>query len=281
RQQMSIEQRRVFHQRHQAQEALTAFLLNEEERKNRGLKQRAAEKRAAIETAQHAHQEKLEARQQAILMKEAAKQAELQRKAEQVEDVRYEKQQNRLLQHGALRGRVQNCMAEMKSKLSLLSQSIEQRQAKVNEFERQNVDHLRLTHDMAVRTGLHKQSTVDSMRRMRHHVVQGQSLERLEMPPHIRANIQNEKLRWPLDRMDESGQGHISVRAMRDVLAKKVHKRAHTPRCARLPVSRGSPLPGRSAQRSRGWSRRLRMRTRTEVASSRSVRCSNPEGVGP
>lgn len=221
RQQLSMEQRKVFHERHMAHEARMATIAEAEEQRKRELKRRAAEKRECIEKAQQQQQARMEERRQAILHKEAQKQAELDRKAVEIDVARYEKQQQRLLLHAASRGRVDHRMEELKAKMSHLNQTIEERYAKVEEFERQKELHLRSAQDIAVRMGLEKQSMHDSMRRMRQQATKARTAERLDVPAHIRANIKNEQLRSLLDHMDAKGEGHISLRAMRDVLTQE------------------------------------------------------------
>eukprot|EP00966_Prymnesium_polylepis_P166813 3855854-Prymnesium_polylepis.2 len=100
-----------------------------------------------------------------------------------------------------------------------LEQSMGERYAKVEEFELLKATHVHSAHQMAVRSGLHKQSMHYAMQNMREQAAKAQTVVRLDVPPHIRANIQNEQLRTLLDRMDEKGEGQISLKSMRTVLA--------------------------------------------------------------
>jgi len=158
-------------------------------------------------------------RRAAILRKEEEKDAELEKKTVQVDDARFEKQQNRLLQHAASRGRVEACMSETKAKMAHLHAAMEERYAKVTDFELQKEQHLNSAHQMAVRTGLYKQSMHFSMGRMRNEAVKPKTAVRLEVPAHIRGNIQNPELKALLDRMDADATGRISLTSMRSVLS--------------------------------------------------------------
>ena len=218
---MNIEQRKIFHERHLAQEARMASMADEEERKRAEAKLRASQKGQHIKKAQEVQSRLQEERKAAIMAKEAAKQAELDRKAVQIEDARYEKQQQRLLMHAASRGRVDSSMNETKAKMEHLGQELSERFAQVEEQERQKAAHINSAHQMAVRVGLQKQSMHFSMGRMRLQVCKKQVPLRLEVPAHIRANVQNEKLKGLLDRADSKGDGQISMMKLREVLAQE------------------------------------------------------------
>jgi len=196
-----------------------ASMAEEEEARKREVKRKATEKKVMIERAQEQQQVLQEERRNSILRKEAQKQAELDRKAVEIDDVRYERQQERLKQHAASRGRVDQRMGETKAKMEHLEQSMGERYAKVEEFELLKATHVHSAHQMAVRSGLHKQSMHYAMQNMREQAAKAQTVVRLDVPPHIRANIQNEQLRTLLDRMDEKGEGQISLKSMRTVLA--------------------------------------------------------------
>ena len=103
-----------------------------------------------------------------------------------------------------------------------LEHALAARTAKVQQFAQIKDEHVGAVHQMVVRVGLDKQSMHFSMGRMRSQPTKSMPAVRLEVPPDIRRNIQNEQLKQLLEQCDPKGEGRISLKSMRSVLSENV-----------------------------------------------------------
>ena len=255
RRQMAFEQRQLFHERHVAQQARMDAIMLADERKRQERKRKGKEKALSIGRAQQQQQQMQEQRRSGILNKEAAKQAELDRRQICLDNARFDKQQQRLQQMVASRGRVSVRMSEEQNKMDNMQQQFAARLARVESFSALRDEHVTAAHQMVVRVGLEKQALHYSMRNMRQQVAKVKSAVRLELPPGLRANVQNEQLKALLEQCDPKGQGVISLSTMRSVLSEKLPP---TPGKRRLQVSASAPtLQSGESKKSEGEKNKL------------------------
>lgn len=145
-------------------------------------------------------------------------QAELNERANNIAWGRYEKQGRRLEHEAASRGRVESRMGDLQAKISSTDAASHERLRQAEAFASAREDRIDQSQQQAIRHALQKQTLTNSMKLMQANASKKSSLLKLELPPHIRRNVQDERLKEVLGRLDPDGSGVLKLITMGRVL---------------------------------------------------------------
>jgi len=215
---MTAAQRAAYAERHAQQEARMEQQRILQEKRIAEIQAAGEQKRQVIEQAQVQQKALEEARRTSILNREAKKNQELEEKAAAEAAAREQMQYERSLQEAASRGRVERTMGELQAQLGTLEEQLEARGGKVDDFVNQRNTQILSGQQLAVKGALERASLGNSMSKMRENV--NSATLYLEVPPERRGNVNHPELKALLDRVDPTGEGKMSLPAMRKTLVK-------------------------------------------------------------
>mmetsp|Transcript_22409 Transcript_22409/g.72418 ORF Transcript_22409/g.72418 Transcript_22409/m.72418 type:complete len:496 (+) Transcript_22409:164-1651(+) len=211
------EQRQEFARRSALMEKRTRERAAAEDRRLHEQREKQATKKVQLQKAKDHMLENVEAKKQAIINEEQRKELSLQRRALEVEEQRRMRQHERCMMLAAQKQRTEESMTQLQGRLEKLDCMVMARMERAELLERAKEAQIEQQRQMSRSASLSRHAMSNTLRKIEQNL-SNRDLT-LRIPANVRRNLEKPELRSLFETCDPKGEGVISVKSVRNLLA--------------------------------------------------------------